>query len=97
MKKRLSFRQYIPLKSSKFRIKSYELFEFNSGYLWWFIIYTGKDTVFQVAFISNDKNKAAAIVLSLVEPVLKKNCTLWMDNFYNSPALAQRLKALKIN
>jgi len=30
---RLSFRQYIPLKSSKFGIKSYELCESSSGYL----------------------------------------------------------------
>jgi hypothetical protein len=49
---RLSFRQYIPLKSSKFGIKSYELCESSSGYLWSFIIYTGKGTVFQKAFIS---------------------------------------------
>ena len=34
-------------------------------------------------------------MLSLVEPLLKKGRTLWMDNFYNSPALAQRLKTLK--
>ena len=60
-----------------------------------FIIYTGKDTVFQTAFISGDTNKTATIVLSLVEPLLKKGHTLWMDNFYNSPALAQRLKSLK--
>ena len=92
---RLSFRQYIPLKSSKFGIKSYELCESSSGYSWSFIIYTGKDTVFQTAFISGDKNKTATIVLSLVEPLLKKGRTLWMDNFYNSPALAQRLKSLK--
>ena len=44
---RLSFRQYIPLKSSKFGIKSYELCESSSGYLWSFIIHIGKDTVFQ--------------------------------------------------
>ena len=92
---RLSFRQYIPLKASKFGIKSYELCESSSGYLWSFIIYTGKDTVFQTAFISGDTNKTAAIVLSLVEPLLEKGRTLWMDNFYNSPALAQRLKILK--
>ena len=42
---RLSFRQHIPLKSSKFGIKSYELCESSSGYLWSFIIYTGKDCV----------------------------------------------------
>ena len=34
-------------------------------------------------------------MLSLVEPLLEKGRTLWMDNFYNSPALAQRLKILK--
>jgi len=42
---RFSFRQYIPLKSSKFGIKSYELCKSSLGYLWSFIIYTGKDTV----------------------------------------------------
>ena len=92
---RLSFKQYIPLKASKFGIKSYELCESSSGYLWSFIIYTGKDTVFQTALLSDDTNKTTAIVLSLVEPLLEKGRTLWMDNFYNSPALAQRLKSLK--
>jgi len=81
---RLSFRQCIPLKSSKFGIKSYELCESSSGYLWSFIIYTGKDT-----------NRTAAIVLSLVEPLLEKGRTLWIDNFYNLLALSQRLKSLK--
>ena len=92
---RLSFRQYISLKSSKFGIKSYELCDSSSGYLWSFIIYAGKDTVFQAAFISGDTNKTATIVLSRVEPLLKKGHTLWMDNFYNSSSLAQRLKSLK--
>jgi len=91
MERKTFFRQYIPLKSSKFGIKSYELCESSSGYLWSFIIYTGKDTVFQTAFISGDTNKTAAILLSLVEPLLKKGRTLWMDNFCNSPALAQRV------
>jgi hypothetical protein len=34
-------------------------------------------------------------VLLLVELLLNKRHTLWMDNFYNAPALAQRLKSLK--
>jgi len=51
--------------------------------------------VFQTAFISGDTNKTVTIVMSLVEPLLKKGRTLWMDNFYNSPALAQRVKTLK--
>jgi len=51
--------------------------------------------VFQTAFISGDTNKTATVVLSLVQPLLEKGCTLWMDNFCNLPALAQRLKTLK--
>ena len=54
-----------------------------------------QDTVFQTALISGETNKTATIVLPLVEPLLKKDRTLWMDNFYNSPALAQRPKSLK--
>ncbi|GFG28756.1 hypothetical protein Cfor_09299, partial [Coptotermes formosanus] len=63
-----SFRRCIPLRASKFGIKSYVLCESSSGYLCSFIIYTGKDTVFQTAFVSDDTNKTAAIVLSLVQP-----------------------------
>jgi hypothetical protein len=92
---RFSFRQYIPLKSSKFGIKSYELCESSSGYLWSFIIYTGKYTVFQTAYVSGDINKTATIVLLIVEPLLIKGRTLWMDNFYNSPAVAHWLQSLK--
>jgi hypothetical protein len=62
-----------------------------------FIIYVRKDTLFQTAFISGNTNKTAAIVLSLVEQLLKKGYTLWVDNFYNSRALAQKLKSLNID
>ena len=51
--------------------------------------------MFQTAFISGDTNKTATTVLSLVEPLLKKGRTLWMDNSYNTPALAQMLKSFE--
>jgi hypothetical protein len=41
---RLSFKQYLPLKVPKFGIKTYELLEAITGYLWSFLVYTGKDT-----------------------------------------------------
>jgi hypothetical protein len=94
-KGRLSFTQYIPLKTSKFGIKSYELCESSSGYLWFFIIYARRDTRFQSTLISEKKSRTAAVVLSLVEPLLGKGHTLWMDNFYNAPALAIELKFMK--
>jgi len=34
-------------------------------------------------------------LVELLEPLLKKGRTLWMDNFHNSPALDHRLKSLK--
>jgi hypothetical protein len=37
-------------------------------------------------------NKTTAIVLQLIEYLLRKGCTVWLDNFYNSPALARLLK-----
>jgi hypothetical protein len=42
--------------------------------------------------ITADSNKPTAIVLNLVEPLLKQGRTVWMDNFYYSPSLAKTLK-----
>jgi hypothetical protein len=94
LKGRLSIRQYIPLKSSKFGINSYELCEY-SGYSWSIIIYTGKVSVFETALIPDGSTKTSAIVLSLFEPLINRGHTLWMDSFYNAPALAEKLKSRK--
>jgi hypothetical protein len=37
---------FIPLKHARFGIKSFELQETKSGYVWNFIIYIGQDTAF---------------------------------------------------
>jgi hypothetical protein len=42
--------------------------------------------------ITADTNKTTAIVLKLVQPLLKQGWTVWIDNFYNSPCLARTLK-----
>jgi hypothetical protein len=91
-KGRLSFKQYLPLKASKFGIKTYELCDSTTGYLWSFLVYTGKDTEVDSLLITPDTNKTSAIVLKLVEPLLKQGWTVWIDNFYNSPSLARLLK-----
>jgi hypothetical protein len=44
-------------------------------------------------YISGTTTNTAEIV-SLAKPLLKKGHTLWMDNFYNSPALTERLKSM---
>jgi hypothetical protein len=46
-------------------------------------------------FVSAERNKTAAIVVELTENLLGRGHTVWMDNFYNSPELAQFLKSKK--
>jgi hypothetical protein len=91
-KGRLSFKQYLPLKASKFGIKIYELCDSTTGYLWSFLVYTGKDTELDSTLLTPDMNKPTSVVLQLVEPLLKQGRTVWMDNYYNSPFLARTLK-----
>ncbi|PNF18924.1 hypothetical protein B7P43_G18030, partial [Cryptotermes secundus] len=91
-KGRLSFKQYLPLKASKFGIKTYELCDSATGYLWSFLVYTGKDTKLDSPLLTPEMNKPTSIVLQLVEPLLKQGRTVWMDNYYNSPFLARTLK-----
>jgi hypothetical protein len=50
-KGRLSFLQYLPLKASKFGIKTFELCESSTGYLRSFLVYTGKDTTIMWDFV----------------------------------------------
>jgi predicted O-methyltransferase YrrM len=51
-----------------------------------------KDTKLDSLFITADTGKTTAIVLKLVEPLLKQGRTVWMDNIYSSPSLARTLK-----
>jgi len=88
----LSIWQYLPLNASKLRIKTIELCESRTGYLWCFLVYTGKNTVLQSSLITPDTLKIAAIVLELLESLFGRGLTLWIDNFFNSPELARKLK-----
>jgi hypothetical protein len=42
----LSRKVYVPSKCARFEIKSFELCEAKSDYVWNFIIYVGQDTAF---------------------------------------------------
>jgi hypothetical protein len=73
-------------------IKTYKLCDATTGYLWSFLVYTGKETKLDSPLITADTSKTSAIVLKMVEPLLKQGQSVWMDNFYISPALARTLK-----
>ncbi len=88
-KGRLSWVQYIPTKRKRFGMKYYELCESDSGYMWNFLVYTGKDTIYNEKY--NDLQATAKIVFSLCDQLLHKGYCLYIDNFYTSPDLAKNL------
>ena len=48
--------------------------------------------VLQLSLITPDTPKTAAVVLELLEPLFGHRHTLMIDNFFNSPELARKLK-----
>ena len=48
--------------------------------------------VLQSSLITPDTPKTAVVVLELLEPLFGRGHTLWIDNFFNSPELAWKLK-----
>lgn len=81
---RLVFRQYIQNKRHKYGIKLYMLTEPN-GLIIKFAIYTG------VLDDMGGKGHAANVVLHLMSDKLKNGHSLYMDNYYNSFDLANKL------
>ena len=87
-KGRLQFKQYIPLKRSRFGIKLFMLCE-DAGYTYRFRVYTGKTTL-----IDGNKNLSVSerIVDDLMKPLLNKGYRLYIDNWYTSIPLFQYLR-----
>jgi len=92
-KDRLGWVQYIPLKRARFGIKLFLLCESQSGYLFSFIIYTGKGTVITDKY--NDLPVTSQIVVTLLDPLLDQGYCLTTDNYYTSPQLANFLVSHK--
>ncbi|XP_045778429.1 piggyBac transposable element-derived protein 4-like [Maniola jurtina] len=103
-KGRLSFAQLIATKRARVGIKSYELCESRTGYLWKMEVYTGKGHVHvpqeapQEADVTHEVedepgSATSQIVFSLMRPLFNRGHTLVMDNFYTAPLLSRLLKA----
>ncbi|XP_041984607.1 piggyBac transposable element-derived protein 4-like isoform X2 [Aricia agestis] len=86
-----NFKQYIRINASKFGIKTFELRESTTGYLWSFIVYTGKQSATDLEQAPGVL-ESTAVVKKLIGPVLNKGYRLFMDNWYTSPLLARFLK-----
>ncbi|CAG5000701.1 unnamed protein product [Parnassius apollo] len=85
---RIIFRQYIKSKKARYGIKFYVLTT-ASGYVLDMIIYRGKDASAETG------KKTQNIVLKLLEPYVLKGHHVFMDNFYNSVELSQKLLDLR--
>ncbi|XP_067122211.1 piggyBac transposable element-derived protein 4-like [Centruroides vittatus] len=92
-KGRLSWRQYIPQKRARYGVKFYMLCESSSGYLYNFLIYTGKGTCLNQKY--GNMLYTSQVVLTLLEPLLDKGYCLTTDNYYTSPQLADYLITVK--
>ena len=87
-KGRLAMKQYIPLKRAYFGLKTYDLCESRSGYIWNYITHTGK--AIQLSE-SPDRFVSSQIVLTLMKDLLAKGYCLFTDNWYSSPILFREL------
>ncbi|CAK9813113.1 PiggyBac transposable element-derived protein 4 [Anthophora plagiata] len=87
-KGRLSW-QCLPLKRSRFGIKTFMLCEANTGYIYSQIIYTGKGTIINEEY--KNLSQPTSIILTLAEPLLDKGCCIITDNYYTSLELASIL------
>ncbi|KAL0810151.1 hypothetical protein ABMA28_010943 [Loxostege sticticalis] len=90
-KGRFDIRQYIRAKSAKKGIKTFELCESATGYLWSFLVYSGKNSSFDTGRYSGLK-KSTEVVLTLMKPLLNKGYRLFLDNWFTSPLLCRFLK-----
>ncbi|KAL0830077.1 hypothetical protein ABMA28_003534 [Loxostege sticticalis] len=99
-KDRLTLAQKIATKAAEVGLKTFELCESKTGYLYSFIVYTGKSASHTAQHGDMNAQQSeehpdgatAKIVFDLVRPLFFKGHTLVMDNFYNSPLLSRALK-----
>ena len=90
-KGRLAFRQYLPLKPTKWGIKVWVMAESSTGYVSNFQVYTGREGG------SSEKGLAHRIVMDLAGPYFGSQLSIFMDNFYSGVPLFEELKAHGLN
>ena len=94
-KGRLHFRQYIPLKRSRFGIKIFLCCE-DSGYTYRFRVYQGREEPIRnfdqdLPQDTRAMLKSEKVVIWLIEPLLEEGYEIYMDNFYTSANLFEYL------
>ena len=89
-KGRLSWKQYIPRKRSRFGLKPFVLCDAITGYVWNSILYSGKDT--DGIEDGNADYHATRIVCSLAKSFFNKKYCIDVDNWFTLVELCKVLK-----
>lgn len=84
-KGRLSWRQYMRDKPARFGLKEFTLADSENGYVLDINVYTGKECG------QESKGLAQRVVLKLVEPFYGLGYNIFMDNYYTSVQLFEKL------
>jgi hypothetical protein len=85
---RLGWKQFIRTKWARFDIKTFDLCECSSGYVYSSTVYTGK------GMDNTGKTEvglSGPIVMHLIDPLLDEGRTVYLDNWYSSPRLYTEL------
>ena len=78
-KGRLAFRQYLPMKPTKWGVKVWVMSESSTGYVTNFQIYAGREG-------STEKGLAHRVVMDLAGPYYGSHLSVYMDNFLHRGA-----------
>ncbi|XP_015437624.1 PREDICTED: piggyBac transposable element-derived protein 4-like [Dufourea novaeangliae] len=87
-KGRLSFKQFIPSKRARFGLKSFVLCDSETSYAYNMKLYTGR-----MLEEWNDQSigVSGSVVMDLSKNILNQGRTMFLDNWYSSPALYEKL------
>ena len=86
-KGRLSFKQYMPAKPTKWGIKSWALCDSSTAYCLNFQVYTGR-----AARANQEHGLGYRVVMDMIQPYLGLHHHLYFDRFFTSPALVENLE-----
>ncbi|KAJ8389957.1 hypothetical protein AAFF_G00112420 [Aldrovandia affinis] len=84
-KGRLAFRQYLPLKPTKWGVKVWVMAESSTGYITNFQVYTGREGM-------GEKGLAHHVIMDLATPYYGSHLSIFMDNFYSGVELFEEMK-----
>ncbi|KAL7406584.1 hypothetical protein ABVT39_022659 [Epinephelus coioides] len=90
LKGRLAFRQYLPLKPTKWGVNVWVMAETSTGYVANFQVYTGREG-------TQEKGLAHRVVMDLSTPYYGSHLSIYMENFYSGVELFQDMKSKGLN